>query len=658
MNNTDQKMRRGMTIASIVILLAALALIFAVPNLARPGAIVAFFAALVLAALAFGGGRRAGDAESSRQTADESAVRRESTLNLLRKSKDHQEELAGQVLDTIKLAGQITEILQGTMGSVHSFQKDFDAGGASLDAIGTLIDRFEKLVSELTQVSQQSAAASEEMAASIEHMSAESGSRYEEIKDLADLSRDGQVEMKTSLEIIKKVVASVGTLNGFIASINEIADRTSLLAMNAAIQAAHAGEAGRGFAVVAGEVRKLAASSAESAQAISSRLSELIQSIRKAEETSVNSASIFATVEERVRHATDSFLEIRNGTVELATAGREIRDVVSTVKNASGQIKLASDQLGGEIRSLGDRFAHVREEARHIISNLEKIDASSGDINFNSLTTAQSDIEQLRLSSAVLETSGMTEEEASSLATILKLQHLANVARVRAAIDGRVNMERDAIADADRCELGRWLVGDGAREVRDVELLRELDTTHRAIHAKASEALAAVGRGDRSGAETLSAELARHSEEIVELIGKAFKQRRPAFMSWSRKYVTGNTTIDGQHLRLVELISELADAMDSGRGRDALGGVLEELVDYAASHFKDEERIFDTSSYPDSKMHKAQHEAFTRKALELRESFRSGANILSADTLAFLREWLNGHILGTDKGYVAYIAKG
>ena len=643
----------GILVAAVVLVAALAALIFN-PGLGRPVAGIGLLAGLVLAVLALAGRRDSqGAAVISRRSSGSSTQ----VLGLLRKSRDHQEELAGQVLGTIRLAGRITELLAGTMGSVETFQDSFRDGARSLQAIRDLVERFEAQISQLTQVSQQSAAASEEMAASIERMSAESGSRYEEIKDLADLSRDGQTEMRSSLDIIKKVVASVDTLNGFIASINDIADRTSLLAMNAAIQAAHAGEAGRGFAVVAGEVRKLAASSAESAQAISARLADLIQSIRKAEETSVNSAGIFATVEERVRHATDSFLEIRNGTGELAAAGREIRDVVAATKEASDLIKVASDSVGGEVRSLDTRFGNLENEARRIIANLQDIHQGAGEINLNSLTTAQSDIEQLRLSSSVLEASGLSDEESSSLATILKLQHLANVARIRAAIDGKLRADRSLVIDHESCELGVWLAQKGSKEVRDSALLKELSTKHEALHNKAQSAVRAIEGGKKAEAEKLSGELARDSEVIVELIARAFKARRPTFMSWNQSYVVGNETIDGQHRRLVDLINELADAMDEGKGRDALGGVLEELVDYTATHFKDEEAIFSATAYPEAKGHRIQHEDLTQQVMKLRGEFRSGANVLSADTLSFLREWLNGHILGTDKGYSPYLRK-
>ena len=641
-------------LAVAVVLVVILAALLISPGLGRPVMGLGLVAALFLAVRLLPRGSKAVAAEAAPKRAGASA-REAEVLELLRRSRDHQEELAGQVLGTIRLAGQITEILAESMGSVDSFKKEFGEGNSSLQSMRNLVDRFEAQVAQLTQVSQQSAAASEEMAASIERMSSESGARYEEIKDLASLSRDGQTEMLTSLDIIKKVVTSVDSLNGFIASINDIADRTSLLAMNAAIQAAHAGEAGRGFAVVAGEVRKLAASSAESAQAISSRLADLIKNIKKAEETSVNSASIFATFEERVRHATDSFLEIRNGAGELAMAGREIRELVASTKESSDKIKVASDEVTSEVRSLEGRFGHLQKEADRIVTELERVHESAGEINLNSLTTAQSDIEQLRLSASVLEASGLSEEEASSLSTILKLQHLASVARIRAAIDGKLRADRSLLVEPDKCELGVWLAGRGAKEIKDAALLREFNEKHPILHRTAAEAIAALEKGKKAEAERLSIQLAKYSEDVVVLIDRAFKARRPAFMSWNQSYLVNNATIDGQHRRLVDLINELADAMDAGKGREALGGVLEELVDYAATHFGDEEKIFAATAYPDVRAHRAQHESLTQQVLKLREAFRSGANVLSADTLSFLREWLNGHILGTDKGYMPYL---
>jgi len=651
MNGTDKDNRRG----AIGVLAIALAVVFAVllvdPGLGKPAAGVGLVAAIALSILALTGRRRA--SESPRGGVGEAGD--DKVLSLLRKSKDHQEELASQVQGTIILAGRISDILTGTMDAVGTFQNEFKEGGNSVGAIRDLVDRFESQVSQLTLVSQQAAAASEEMAASIERMSTESSARYDEIKDLADLSRDGQMEMRSSLDIIRKVVSSVDTLNGFIASINDIADRTSLLAMNAAIQAAHAGEAGRGFAVVAGEVRKLAASSSESAQAISGRLADLIQSIRKAEESSVNSAGVFATVEERVRRATDSFLEIRNGTGELAAAGREIRDVVASTKNASDQINVATNEVTTEVRSLEKRFRNLQDEADKIVGNLMRIQSNAGEINLNSLATAQSDVEQLRVSASVLEASGLSEEDSSSLGTILKLQHLAWVARVWASIDGQFHADRAKAADYENCELGVWLSTAAPREIKDSGLLRDLEAKHKDLHVKAAATLDAIEAGRKKEAAQRSADLSKDSEAIVELIAAVFRARRPSFMSWNKNYVVGNATIDGQHRHLVDLINELADAMDGGKGREALGGVLEELVEYTATHFKDEERIFVGTEYPFVKAHREQHESLTQQVFKLRDQFRSGANVLSADTLSFLREWLNGHILGTDKGYAPYL---
>ncbi|MFZ4615649.1 MAG: bacteriohemerythrin [Rectinemataceae bacterium] len=657
-NASTQGQRQGISsIVSIAVLFLSIAAAMFLPGLVIPLGGLALVASLVISWLLLVVPRRAALAaaeEAGHATAMANACNEE-VLDILKKSRDHQEELAGHVLDTIKLAAIASDKNIEMQGSVEAFQDDFLLGRKAVGSINELVQRFDGQVAQLALASQQSAAASEEMAASIERMSSESGARYEEIKDLASLSRDGQAEMRSSIDIIKRVVSSIDTLNSFISTINDIAGRTSLLAMNAAIQAAHAGEAGRGFAVVAGEVRKLAASSSDSAQAISGRLADLIASIKKAEATSQASAEIFATVEDRVQRATDSFLEIKNGTSELALAGREIRDAISSLNEVSAQIKGASGEASGEVRSLDSRFSHLESATHSIAETMEIVTSNFNDVNFNALTIAQSDVEQLRLSGAALVASGVPPLEASSLSTILKLQHRAWVARINAAIHGKVKVDASKAGDHASCELGVWLAGPAKKEVGDLPELAELATRHRAMHERAARIITDLSAGKSGSIDSENRKLGEDTDLVIDLIGKVFRQRRGGFMSWRREYEVGNGTIDAQHQRLVALINKLAEAMDSGLGRDALGGILAELINYTATHFKDEEAIFSATGYPDTRAHRGQHEDLVKQVLKLRDDFQSGASVLSAGTLAFLKDWLNGHILGTDQGYVKYL---
>jgi hemerythrin len=127
------------------------------------------------------------------------------------------------------------------------------------------------------------------------------------------------------------------------------------------------------------------------------------------------------------------------------------------------------------------------------------------------------------------------------------------------------------------------------------------------------------------------------------------------FIKWKAEYSVNVEVIDDQHKKLIGLINQMADAMSIGRGRDVLGTVLTELVDYTVYHFKTEERLFQQYGYPEYKKHKKIHAALTAKTRELKESFDGGNRQLSVDVMLFLSNWLNNHILEVDKKYGPFL---
>jgi len=126
-------------------------------------------------------------------------------------------------------------------------------------------------------------------------------------------------------------------------------------------------------------------------------------------------------------------------------------------------------------------------------------------------------------------------------------------------------------------------------------------------------------------------------------------------MSWTDAYSTGIAEVDQQHKKLIELINSLHDAMVKGQGKDVLGKILRELVDYCASHFAMEERMFDKHGYPDAADHKEKHQKMTSKVLALQAQFEQGKATMTIDVMDFLQQWLDKHILGTDKKYVPFL---
>lgn len=126
-----------------------------------------------------------------------------------------------------------------------------------------------------------------------------------------------------------------------------------------------------------------------------------------------------------------------------------------------------------------------------------------------------------------------------------------------------------------------------------------------------------------------------------------------ALFIWNDSYKTGINTIDTQHKKLVDLINELHDAMTKGQGNQALGKILNELVNYTVTHFSTEERLMKQAGYADFDAHKKIHDEFTAQVRAMQQDLVSGRKMMSLQVSTFLKDWLSGHILGTDRKYVA-----
>ncbi|MFU8818504.1 MAG: bacteriohemerythrin [Desulfurivibrio sp.] len=124
-----------------------------------------------------------------------------------------------------------------------------------------------------------------------------------------------------------------------------------------------------------------------------------------------------------------------------------------------------------------------------------------------------------------------------------------------------------------------------------------------------------------------------------------------ALFTWKEEYSVNIKEIDDQHKELVAMINELHEAMMQQRAKDVLGKILNKLVSYCAGHFATEERLMQTHGYPEYAGHKAKHDKMTAKVLALQNDLKANKLNLTTEVSQFLRDWLDKHILGTDKKY-------
>jgi hemerythrin len=124
-----------------------------------------------------------------------------------------------------------------------------------------------------------------------------------------------------------------------------------------------------------------------------------------------------------------------------------------------------------------------------------------------------------------------------------------------------------------------------------------------------------------------------------------------AFFEWTDQLSVNVRAIDNQHKKLVEMINALNDAMLAHKGREMQKATIDAMVDYAATHFTLEEGYMKKFNYPEFPAHKKEHDEFTRTARDLKERADKKGFGLTLEIMGFLKDWLQNHIMGTDKRY-------
>lgn len=124
---------------------------------------------------------------------------------------------------------------------------------------------------------------------------------------------------------------------------------------------------------------------------------------------------------------------------------------------------------------------------------------------------------------------------------------------------------------------------------------------------------------------------------------------------WTQQLSVGHPGLDEQHRQWLSILNDLAQAVEQGRGPEAVGEALDRLADYTETHFAEEEALFSPTAYPDTEGHREKHEQMRQRLARLRQEQRQGLRFVSLEVLQFLQDWLTEHIMKTDKAYARYI---
>ena len=275
-----------------------------------------------------------------------------------------------------KITGAIS-MVQGQMNTQSSAVSDVSN---TIQDIGSKVSSLNNIIEEQTSSVNDSVSSVEQMLANIQSVTdalARSTTQFENLSRVSEIGFQKIADVQSKVMDISGKSRSMSEAN---AVIDNIAAQTNLLARNAAIEAAHAGEAGRGFAVVAGEIRKLAESSSAQSKSISAALKELVASITDVVDTSQTLSKAFEDVRNAIAVLADELRIVQNVMDQQSAGNRRVQNSFDTIHRLNNEVRSSAAQMASGSQSILAKTADLVAITNEINDSMSKMTSSAEEI--------------------------------------------------------------------------------------------------------------------------------------------------------------------------------------------------------------------------------------------------------------------------------------
>jgi methyl-accepting chemotaxis protein len=262
------------------------------------------------------------------------------------------ESIRAQLQRIDGMVGQAVAAVQGMAAAVDSFNGRIESQGSRVSESVAAVTQLIASVGNIDRIAAKDRNTAADLVAEAERSKEVFDQTFERIGDIAE---------------------NVNAIREMSETIAGVASQTNILAMNAAIEAAHAGEFGKGFAVVADEIAKLAAASAQSSDEIGRTLSAIAGRIDEANSTRHAAVDAFRSISDRIREVSDSIGEIYGNVNEMQAGSQEILSAMEDLKASSSSTIEESSRIERTTKELGSSMGDLGRISHEVASGIGEI---------------------------------------------------------------------------------------------------------------------------------------------------------------------------------------------------------------------------------------------------------------------------------------------
>ena len=301
------------------------------------------------------------------------------------KSTSHETKTIGEGLTNI--AGETVSDNEKMLSLLESNKQNVQISNSELHSFTSAVHSVTEVVNTITTAMENQATTVNRTSAAIENM----GSTIKKLATVIESKRRLYESLLSTthsgISKMKQAVAAVDTISRFAQDIfevttlmKEISDQIDIHAINAAIEATHAGEAGMGFTVVAREIRKLANQTRQNVAVVNESLSKTVTDIQLASSFNRDASNSFEVLTQGIDDFNNSMNEILGSMDKLLVENNNIVESVNTLLTISKQINLSTHGMQEQFNEINNRISHISESSNNVMANIANLSSSVSDI--------------------------------------------------------------------------------------------------------------------------------------------------------------------------------------------------------------------------------------------------------------------------------------